>query len=59
MVELELSAILSQCLHQRIPTLEEITAHVAACVAEGNAVWATVKWQVILEKTRGKFGRHY
>ena len=37
MGELELSAIARQCLHQRIPTLEELTAHVAACVAERNA----------------------
>ena len=59
MVELELSAIARQCLHQRIPTLQELTAHVAACVAERNAARATVKWQFTLEKARVKLDRHY
>ena len=59
MVELERSAIARQCLHQRIPTLEERTAHVAACVAKRNAACATVKWQFTLEKARTKLDRHY
>jgi len=59
MVELELSAIARQCLHQRIPTQEELTAHVAACVAERNATRATVRWQFTLQKARTKLGRHY
>ncbi|WP_167852286.1 IS630 family transposase [Hymenobacter elongatus] len=59
MVELELSAIARQCLHQRIPTQEELTAHVAACVAERNTAQATVKWQFTLEKARVKLDRHY
>ncbi|WP_201987680.1 IS630 family transposase [Hymenobacter rubidus] len=50
MVELELSAIARQCLHQRIPTLKQLTTHVAACVAERNAARAAVKWQFTLEK---------
>ncbi|AWM35201.1 IS630 family transposase [Hymenobacter nivis] len=59
MVELERSAIARQCLHQRIPTQDELTAHVAACVAERNAARATVKWQFTLEKARVKLDRHY
>ena len=59
MVELELSAIARQCLHQRIPTLEELTARVAACVAKRNAARATVRWQFTLEKARVKLDRHY
>jgi len=59
MVELELSAIARQCLHQRIPTLEERTAHVAACVVQRNAARATVHWQFTLAKARIKLGRHY
>ena len=59
MVELELSASARQCLHQRIPTQDELTAHVAACVAERNAARATVKWQFTLEKARTKLSRHY
>ena len=58
MVELELSAIARQCLHQRIPTLEEFSAHVAACVAQRNAVQATVHWQFTLAKARVKLDRH-
>jgi len=59
MVELERSAIARQCLHQRIPTLEELTACVAACVAKHNAARATVHWQFTLEKARTKLDRHY
>lgn len=59
MVELELSAVARQCLHQRIHTLDELSAHVAACVAESNAARATVKWQFTLEKARVKLDRHY
>ena len=59
MVEVELSAIARQCLHQRIPTQDELTAHVDACVAERNARQATVNWQFILEKPRTKLDRHY
>ena len=59
MVELELSAIARQCLHQRIPTLDELAAHVAACVAKRNAARATVHWQFTLEKARTKLDRHY
>ena len=59
MVELELSAIARQCLHQRIPTQGELTAHVAACVDQRNAARATVHWQFTLEKARTKLGRHY
>ena len=59
MVELELSAIARQCLHQRIPTQDELAAHVAACVAERHAARATVKWQFTLEKAHVKLDRHY
>ena len=59
MVELELSAIARQCLHQRIPTQEELSAQVAACVADRNAARATVKWQFTLDKARQKLARHY
>lgn len=59
MVELELSAIARQCLHQRIPTLAALTAHVAACVAQRNAAKATVHWQFTLDNARVKLDRHY
>lgn len=59
MVELELSAIDRQCLHQRIPTLNELTAHIAACVAERNADRVTVHWQFTLARARVKLARHY
>ena len=59
MVEFERSAIDRRCLHQRIPTLEELTTHVAACVAQRNAARATVRWQFTLDKARVKLDRHY
>ena len=59
MVALERSAIARQCLHQRIPTLKELTAHVAACVVKRNAARATVHWQFAPEKARIKLDRHY
>ena len=59
MVELELSAIARQCLHQRIPTQDQLSAHVEACVAERNARRATVNWQFSLDKAREKLTRHY
>ena len=59
MVELERSAIARQCLHQRIPTPDELTAHVTACVAKRNAARATVRWQFTLDKARVKLDRYY
>ena len=59
MVELEISAIARQCLHQRIPTQDELTAHVTTCVSQRNAARATVHWQFTLDKARVKLDRHY
>ena len=59
MVELELSAIARQCLHQRIPTPDELAAHIDACVAERNARRATVRWQFSLDKARQKLTWHH
>ena len=59
MVELERSAFARQCLHQRIPTQDELSAHVDACVAERNARRAAVNWQFSLYKARQKLTRHY
>ena len=59
MVELELSAIARQCLHQRIPTQDELAAHIDACVAERNARRASVRWQFSLDKVRQKLTRYY
>lgn len=54
MVKLERSAIARQCLHQRIPTQDELAAHIDPCVAKRNARRATVKWQFSLDKARQK-----
>ena len=59
MVELELSAIARQCLHQRIPTQNELSAHVNVCVTERNARRATVNWQFSLDKARKKLTRYH
>ena len=44
---------------QRIPTQDELSAHVDTCVAERNAHRATVNWQFTLDKARDKLTRHY
>ena len=59
MVELEVSATARQYLHQRIPTQDELSAHVDACVAERNARRASVDWQFSLDNARQKLIRHY
>ncbi len=59
MAELGLSPIARQHLHQRIPTQDELSAYVDACVAERNAARATVHWQFALDKARHKLQRHY
>ena len=59
MVELEVSATARQYLHQRIPTQDELSAHVDACVAERNARRASVDWQFLLDNARQKLTRHY
>ena len=58
LVELELSAIARQCLHQRIPTQDELTAHLAARLAERNATRATGRGQFTLAKARVKLNRY-
>ena len=57
MVELERSAA-SACTSAS-PPRTELSAHVAACVAERNERRATVSWQFTLKKARTKLGRHY
>jgi hypothetical protein len=59
MVELELWAIARQCLHQRLPTLDERPAHVAAGVVQRNAARATGHGPFTLAKARSKLGRLY
>ena len=58
-VELELSAIARKFLHQRVPILQELTAHVSAWVSKRNAARGTISWQFILEKVRTKPDYHY
>ena len=58
-VALELWAIARQCLHQRLPTLDERPAHVAAGVVQRNAARATGHGPFTLAKARSKLGRLY
>ena len=58
MVELELSVIARQCLHQRIPTQKQLMTYIATCVAERHAARAKVRWQSTLEKARVQLNRH-
>ena len=54
----DLSAIARHCLRQRIPTQDELVAHVAACVAARNAARVTIHWQFTRDKARQKLLRH-
>lgn len=59
MVELELSAIARQCLHQRIADMETLQLHINQCVKERNEAKATVNWQFTNTQAREKLQRHY
>ncbi|MFC5413163.1 IS630 family transposase [Larkinella bovis] len=58
-VELELSAIARQCLHQRIADIETLQMHVDQCVKERNEARVTVNWQFTNAQAREKLRRHY
>lgn len=59
MVEIELSVLVRQCLHRRIPTIEELRREIGQLVNERNEKRATVKWQFTPQEARQKLQRHY
>ena len=59
MIEIEFSALARGCLHQRIPTQEQLAQEVLALVQERHDQRIRIHWQFSLEAARDKFQRHY
>ena len=59
MIEIEFSALARGCLHQRIPTQEQLEHEVLALVQERHEQRIPIHWQFSLEAARDKFQRHY
>ncbi|MEO0986027.1 MAG: IS630 family transposase [Cyanobacteria bacterium J06639_14] len=59
MIEIEFSALARGCLHQRIPTQEQLEQEVLALVQERHEKRIPINWQFSLEAARDKFHRHY
>lgn len=57
--EIEFSAIARACLNRRIPTQEELTKHVLACVKERENKQIKISWQFSITDARKKMNRHY
>ena len=59
MIEIEFSALARQCLHARIPSMEELEKKVNAIVKERNEKKIKINWQFSLKDARQKLNRHY
>ena len=59
MVEIELSALATQCLNRRLPTAAAVAAETAAWAAARNAARATVDWRFTTDRARAKLAAHY
>jgi hypothetical protein len=59
MVEIEISAIATECLHRRIPDIEILRREVQLCIRERNKQKATVRWRFTKNDARKKMERHY
>jgi len=59
MIEIEFSALARECLHRRIPTIEQLTTEVLALVNERQQKQIKIHWQFSLESARSKLNRHY
>ena len=59
MIEIEFSALARECLHRRIPTIEQLTTEVLALVHERQQKKITIHWQFSLASARNKLNRHY
>lgn len=59
MIEIEFSALARDCLHRRIPTMEQLTQEVLALVDERQQKQIKIHWQFSLASARTKLNRHY
>ena len=59
MIEIEFSALARGCLHQRIPTQDQLEQEVLALVQERHDQRIRINWQFSVEAARDKFQKHY
>jgi len=59
MIEIEFSALARQCLHRRIPTIEQLKREVGAIVADRKAKKIKITWQFSIQSARSKLNSHY
>jgi len=59
MIEIEFSALARQCLHRRIPTIEQLDREILALVQERDAKHIKIDWQFSIQSARTKLNSHY
>jgi len=59
MIEIEFSALARQCLHRRIPTIEQLEREILALVHERHEKQIKVDWQLSIQSARSKLNSHY
>jgi len=59
MIECEFSALSRGCLHQRIPTIEQLRTSVLALLEERSAKKIKIHWQFSIQAARTKLNTHY
>ncbi len=59
MAEIELSALIGQCLDWRIPDLETMSGHIAAWEQDRNNRQSTIDWQFFTDDARVKLKHLY
>lgn len=59
MIECEFSALSRGCLHQRIPTLEQLRTAVLTLLNERSAKKIKIHWQFSMQTARSKLNTHY
>ncbi|MGB2683151.1 MAG: hypothetical protein WBE39_17785, partial [Candidatus Competibacter sp.] len=52
-------ALARQCLHRRIPTLEQLEREVLALIQQRHDRRLTLHWQFSIPTARDKLNRHY
>ena len=59
MIEVEFSALARECLHRRIPTIEQLEREVLALVNERYLKRIKIDWQFSIQSARSKLNSHY
>jgi hypothetical protein len=59
MIEIEFSALARECLHRRIPTIEQLEREVLALVNERHLKHIKIDWQFSIQSARSKLNSHY